>query len=215
MSQDWFRKTSWTSSDSEDFFARLKRSREYNRSQYLRIQASHLADVGTHELTLSALSLLEILLENYPDRFQMACAYLQKAECLSSLGRIEESIKYFKQSIDYQRTFPNVSNQAAISFGLLVVKNNYTSEYKSVLDTLREFEEKISTFPVDRFRISGIRAIIAYELGEHESAREFAQRAISEAKRGHSGFWKHSKLGLVDENDHIFREMLKRSLVRL
>jgi len=212
MPEDWFRKTSWTKEDSDDFFAHLKRARPYNRSQYLRIQASYLAGVGTNELTQRALALLEILFVDYPDRLEMACAYLQKGECLSWLGNINDAVEFFKKSIDFQRQFPNVQNQAVIIFGLTAIENKLRAEYETVLNLLDEFEEDLSEFPVDRFRVFGIRAVIAQELGDRNSAASFAKQALLEAKKEHSGFWKHTKMGLVGENDRALRERLERMI---
>ena len=84
MADDWFRKTSWTREDREDFFERLSRSRKYNRAQYLRIQASYLAENGNIELLNAALELLEMLFTQYPDRTEMALAYASKGRVFAS-----------------------------------------------------------------------------------------------------------------------------------
>lgn len=213
MPDDWFRKTTWTAQDSEHFFAQLMRARQPNRSQYLRIQASHLADLRTREMAENAVTLLEILFEKYPDQLEMAAAYLQKAECLVFLGRIEESLEYFKKAIDFQRTFPNIGTQAPITFGLTVIKHKCELENQTAIQILDEFEDDITSFPVDRFRISSIRAVVAKEFGDNDKARFFAREALTEAAASHSGFWKHPKLGLVGNRDVELRKELAKLAV--
>lgn len=209
MSEDWFRKTTWTGSDEEDFFSRLNRSRKHNRSQYLRIQASHLAGVGVPSTTEAALQLLEILFAQYPDGMEMASAYLQKAECLVALGRTRESLEFFKKSIDFQRSFPNVHTQAPLEYGLVVIEHDLRDEYPLVLEVLEEFEPFVSDFPVDRFRISGVKAVIFFQSDNKKDAVKNARRALAEAETRHSGFRYHPTIGLVGDRDAALLKRLE------
>src|ERR1700722_5779262 len=61
--EDWYRRTTWSNDDREQFFARLERSREaFHKSQYLRIQAYCLQLAGLYE---DALQLLNLLVERF------------------------------------------------------------------------------------------------------------------------------------------------------
>ena len=62
----WYRKTTWTANDREDFFARLKRSRKTSRGQYLKIQAYHLYETNSPIEIKAALELTELALAEYP-----------------------------------------------------------------------------------------------------------------------------------------------------
>lgn len=80
---DWFRRSSWTARDREEFDARLQRSRgPANKAQYLRIQALHLAEAGLHT---AAIDLLDKLLREFPCRTELASAHQQRAESLAKL----------------------------------------------------------------------------------------------------------------------------------
>lgn len=205
MSQDWFRKTTWTKSDEEDFLIRLKRTRSYNRSQYLRIQAFHLAESENPDLCKHALVLLDALFTEYPDRTELAMAYLQKAECLAVLDKIQEAVEYFKKAIDFEKEFPNVSTGAPLAFARYVIKKGLKDEFDQIQAIFAEFEPQNSTFPVQRFTIWGIRAVIAEESGRHSEAIIFAEKALVEAAAKSSGFRYHRKLGLVDvKNDPLY-----------
>ncbi len=212
MSEEWFRKSTWTEFDEEDFFSRLKRSRQYNRSQYLRIQAWHLTESGMPELLKVAISLLDILIRDYPERGQLASAFLQKAEAFSALGYSDEALLFFKKAIEFEREFPNVCTAAPLEFGLFVVRNHLSDQYSYALSILEEFEESNSTFPVQRFEVSAVRSLIAAGLGDKDIARMFAQQVLVEASAKHSGFWKHPRIGLVGKTEETLLEQLEKLL---
>lgn len=56
--KDWFRRKSWTNTDEEEFFAGLKRVRNDEHAQYLKIQAIELVETRDNEL----LDVAEVLL---------------------------------------------------------------------------------------------------------------------------------------------------------
>ena len=71
--REWFRRTTWTADDPEDFDAHLKRSSgDSNKAQILRIQAYHLGEVGNQE---GAIELLDRLFAEFPDKAQLAQAH--------------------------------------------------------------------------------------------------------------------------------------------
>jgi tetratricopeptide (TPR) repeat protein len=192
---DWFRRSTWTDQDREEFNARLKRSRATNKAQYLGIQATHLAEVGLHEV---AIELLDRLLTEFPERIQLASAHLQKAECLARLGQIEPAISEFRAALQAQRDFPNVRTNAWLDFAWFVVEKQQTDLYGEVLEVFKEFRpESADPFPVIEYGYWAIKAIIAESSGEEANACEFAKRALAEASRQHSGLRYHAKLGLV------------------
>ncbi len=81
---EWFRRSTWTDHDRDEFNARLKRCRGAgSKAQYLRIQACHLAEAGLHA---NAIELLDCLIMELPERMELANAHLQKAKSLVVLG---------------------------------------------------------------------------------------------------------------------------------
>ena len=121
-SHEWFRRTTWSATDRDEFLARLKRSRtHFQKSQYLRIQAGHLQDIGTEPMLRAARELLDLLIAEYPDRSQLSLAFQQRAQCLSDLGDYDEAIDSYRKSFDAQREARNVRPMAYLDFGELVV----------------------------------------------------------------------------------------------
>jgi tetratricopeptide (TPR) repeat protein len=198
MANDWFRKTSWSEANQGDFFARLKRTRTVgNKAQYLRIQACHLESVGKPECLRAAITLLDKMLAEFPQQFELASAYFQKATCLAKLGEIEQAVDYFRLALQTEREFPRVQTRAFIEFGKLVVENNLTKFFDEALAELEKLDSGGIQFPVDVYEVFGVRAIIAAQKGESKKAKEFAKVALEAAAKVHSGFRYHSTLGLV------------------
>jgi len=75
--QDWFRKTTWSEADQADFWSHLRRSRTiFNKAQYLRIQANYLSN----RFPTVSLELIEVMIKDFPSRFELASAELLRGE---------------------------------------------------------------------------------------------------------------------------------------
>jgi len=122
--QEWFRKVSWSPEDEADFLAHLQRARPTSRSQYLRIQAGHLAASASPALLAVALALLDRFMHSYPDDTFIAMAHDQRARCLSQLQRPEEAVAAFRAALGAIRHRPNVRPNTPTNFGLFVVERH-------------------------------------------------------------------------------------------
>jgi tetratricopeptide (TPR) repeat protein len=194
---EWYRRTTWSDTDRNEFNARLNRSRgEGNKAQYLRIQAWHLADAG---LRVEAIGLLDRLFSEFPVPFELSQAHGQKAESLAFLGRIDDAIREFRTALQCQRDFPNsVRTNAWLDFGWLIVERRMREHYSEVSQVLQEFRgDGDLGFPALEFRYAAIQSFLADDRGENVAARDFAVRALAEAAKDHSGYRYHSRLGLV------------------
>ena len=65
---DWYRKTTWSSRDAEDFERHLARSRR-QRAQYIKIQAQTLAGTGQVQVADAAIHLAHRYLKEDPRGF--------------------------------------------------------------------------------------------------------------------------------------------------
>lgn len=201
---DWYRRTTWTEQDQQEFFEKLKRSRtSYNKAQYLRIQAYYLQDINTQ----AALDLLDNMITNWPEQSALPQAYLQKAQCLIKLKDNNGAIEAFRNSFKSEKS--KVSTQAYLKFSLFVIKNNLTSLFEESLAML-ELGESITIFPKDIYEYYGIKAIIFEHDNKHEEAREFALKAIEASQKTESGFKYHKDIGLVRDFSSVFHEKVAR-----
>lgn len=195
--EDWYRMKTWSKSDQEDFFARLKGSRTtFHKAQYLRIQASYLQSIGTKGMAFNSLELLDLMLKEYPEKSELSSAYLQKAECLITLGKIEQAIDEMRNALQSEREYPNVETEAWLEFGWTAIIYQLSYLYDEVLGILNEFKSDL-IFPVDKYRWNAIQAIIADEKGNQSTAKKFASIALEASSLAHSGFRYHPKVGLV------------------
>jgi tetratricopeptide (TPR) repeat protein len=205
---EWFRRTTWSNADREDFDARLKRSRGAgNKAQYLRIQAQHLAEAGQHEV---AIELLDRMLAEFPERIQIAQAHTQKGDSLVKLGQTAGAVEEFRAALQYERDFPNVRTNAWLHFGWYVVEEQLTHLYDEVARVLDEFYNKRTLrFPIIVYRYAAIQAILADARGERIQARELAKTALAEAVKDHSGLRYHPTVGLVGSEYATFANRLR------
>jgi tetratricopeptide (TPR) repeat protein len=209
MSQtEWFRRATWTDADREDFNARLKRSRgASSKAQYLRIQALHLAEADHRE---GAIELLDRLLAEFPDSIDIAQAHAQKAESLAKLGQTEAAIEEYRAALQRERDFPNVQTNAWLDFGWFVVEKRLTHLYDGITKVLEEFRDDDElSFPAIEYRYAAIQALIADARGEKSQARKFAETALAEAAKCHSGLRSHPTVGLVGSERKTFEKRLR------
>jgi tetratricopeptide (TPR) repeat protein len=205
---EWFRRATWTDVDREEFNARLKRSRRAeNKSQYLRIQALHLAEAGHHD---GAIELLDRLFAEFPDSIDVAQAHAQKADSLAKMEQTGAAIQEYRAALQAERDFPNVRTNAWLDFGWLVVEEQLTDLYDEVSQVLQEFrDERGLQFPAIEYRYAAIQSLLADARGEKAQAREFAKQALAEAAKEHSGLRYHLTVGLVGSERHQFENRLR------
>lgn len=188
---DWFRNTTWNESLEKAFEAKLRRAR--SKSQYLRIQASHLRE--THPIV--ALRLLERYF-GLGDKFDWAQAYCDQANAFLCLGRIDDAIASYKKALAREAEYPNVKTQAYIDLPFVIVTRSVRARFDEAEQLLRDHQSRL-TFPVDRFMWHAALALIAKNRGNSASASEHASRALVEASHQESGFRYHPTIGLVPE----------------
>ncbi|MBM4069059.1 MAG: hypothetical protein FJ271_08965 [Planctomycetes bacterium] len=209
---EWFRRSTWSDTDREEFCDRLKRSRGAgSKAQYLRIQAGHLAEAGDHA---GAIELLDRMLTEFPEKFQLAMAHAQKAESLAKLSRIEAAIEVYRAALQAEREFPTVRTNAWLDFAQLVVEGQMHALYSEASQILQEFrEEGDLKLPALEYRYAAIQASLADARGDKACAAEFARQALVEADKDHSGLRYHPTVGLVGSERDKFESRL-RALAR-
>jgi tetratricopeptide (TPR) repeat protein len=208
---EWYRRTTWTDQDREEFNSRLKRSRgASNKAQYLCIQAQHLADAG--QLT-AAVELLDRYFAEYPEeQLCLPSAHGLKAECLDGLGQLDSALQEYRAAIQIERQARYVSTNVWLDFGWLVVKRQLSHHYEEVSNVLDEFREKTEeglTFPAIEYRYFAIQAMLAKARGDWNEAQELARKALAEADKDDSGLRYHPRVGLVGKERAEFELSLK------
>jgi tetratricopeptide (TPR) repeat protein len=206
--EDWYRRSTWTERDREEFGARLQRCRtEHTKAESLRIQALYLERVGGQEMLLASIALLDRLLQRHPVSSSLGAAYKQKGNCLLALGRVGEAIDAFRAALAAQRAHPFVRDYSHLDFAGLVLACRRSDLYPEVLAAFTEFGGN-ERLPIEQYRFHGARALMLDEMGNRDEAREAALAALEASRQVHSSFHKHPTEGLVTDPDPSVQERL-------
>ena len=196
-SRDWYRRTTWTLADEQDFFGRLQRAR--NKTEYLLLQSRSLLETRVGEHAAPALRLLDMLLAQSPDPFFLSNAHLARAEALVTLDRVPEAVAEFRSALQARRELPNVINYAYLEFAWTVARLGQQKYYDEALAAMREFESASDIgFPVNAYKYFGALALIADDNRNPADARRWAGRAIHAASVKKGPFSRHPDFGTLD-----------------
>jgi tetratricopeptide (TPR) repeat protein len=100
--EDWYRSETWNADIEAAFYAKLRRARQ--KSQYLRIQACHLAS--------TAPTVALRLLDEYfalGDSFDDAQANVDRATAYLVLGDVDAAVAAYEAALKCERLRPNVT----------------------------------------------------------------------------------------------------------
>jgi tetratricopeptide (TPR) repeat protein len=205
---DWYRRTSWTEQDREDFYARVKRCRsEFNKAQYIRIQALCLQREADPPLYGDAIELLDYLLEECPHPAELAGVYMQKAQCLEAIGQLSSATESYLFSLSAEKEASG-KTRVPLEFAMFVMRHDLRQYYGIVAEALLD-SETLMLFPEGQYVASAAFAIMAYDSGNIEEARRFAQMALAAVKKEDSGLTYHPRAGLVEDPDPDLLERLE------
>src|SRR5687768_1225179 len=113
--RDWFRKETWSADDAADFERRLSRSRA-QRTQYLKLQAGHLAVTGKRDLATPAIELAKRYLQEDPNGLFEAQAHLIIAEASITLEDTEGALLAYRRAVEADSRRRNVRNLAYLQY---------------------------------------------------------------------------------------------------
>ncbi len=206
MSDDWYRLTKWNKKNEEAFFARLKRSRgQFHKAQYLRIQASYI-ETKYPEV---ALRLLCLIINEYPEPFELAPTYLQKAHCLIALSKPDKAIECFRKVLTQETKYKNCLTDGYLDYPTFVVATERKELFDEIKGILLSRIERLM-FHFDYYRYHMVLAIVEWNEGNIPEAKEHANMAIEAASKKHSGFRYHPKIGLVKKQDKKINKLLNK-----
>lgn len=211
---DWYTHSTWTNEDAEQFWSRLRRTRKPQMAaQYVRIQAQTLEQQGLFD---EALMLLEYILANYPESFDLAQVHHQIASCCEKKGQVSAAVGHLRSALRIESQNPSYLTHAWLSLGRVAVEHGLRELYPEFLSIAEAKEagqgglECHLVFPIDRYEFFSILAIISRDKGDLRNARVHAISALAVADLKHSGFRYHAKIGLVRKTDTpLYRDVQK------
>jgi tetratricopeptide (TPR) repeat protein len=173
---DWYRKTTWTSDDAEEFFTNLDRSgTDIHRAQYLKIQALTLRDAKHFR---EALELVELAIKRFPHRETTQIRKL-RADCLCALGHRDDAVEAYRFAFEAQRAQRNIDCHVALAFAEAFHDVDDGVYRPELLELLREEVAQPWSFgPMLEFRYALMFARLFSGLDDVESAAKWADRAL-------------------------------------
>ena len=212
MAKHWYRKTTWSKADQEDFEARWKRARgDWNRFQYLTIQAGHL--VGANPPLFSeALKLLDRALTDFHEPVGIANALGLRARCVHALSGFDAAVPIYREALQFERSYPRVRTQMWSLFPWLIAQERKVDLYDEALEWLSFPQSKDVMFPIDRLRLFTVLAIVADHIGDRVKAKSDAESALRVAAASRSPFPRHKDIGLVIQIEAWAKAELDRIL---
>lgn len=207
---DWYRRVTWTKADEEEFMAKYNRARsDFNKAQYLRIQALYLQKEANPPLFDKSLKLLDMLLDEYPESSEAAGALLQKAQCLESLGKITEASSALLESLVLDQKTSQIKTRAPLEFARFVVKYELKEHYQRAANVLLD-SEMLTLFPEGKYLANSALAIISEERGRLRKARKYATLALKAINVKDSGLHLRPEVGLVQNPDEEVLARLRK-----
>jgi tetratricopeptide (TPR) repeat protein len=174
-----------------EFEVKLGRARR--KEQYLRIQASYLAQ--------SSPNVALMLLDRYfalPDQRDQAQAHVDCATAYNALGRLEDAVGSYESALAYEARFPFMRTSAYIELPTFIAEHGLSHHYERALAVLSEHRDRVA-FHSDTFKWHASSALILSARGQSAVAREHARNALEASTQGDSGFRYHPTVGLVTE----------------
>lgn len=206
MADDWFRSPDWSPTAQADFEARLKRSRDWNHAEYIRIKGLALSEAG---LLQPARDLWKRILD------QDLGHDFEKAGTLEHLGdsyrdtEPERATQYYRRLLSEHPTLNGTTATVEIALAELEMAKGRRADIDEALALLNSFLERgMSEFPNVLFRWHLVLIDIAQATGEKETAQRAASTALDLAARG-PVFPRHKGVGVVHADRQTVRRLRK------
>lgn len=203
MADDWFRSAAWDQDAQDEFAARLRRSRAYNRPQYLWIKGVALAEAGD---TTAAISLWERVLNEYPCSLHAWPARESLGDVARQEGRLDEAERWYRELIEVNPTLNATTHMAEVSLAEILLAAKEEAKSDEGLRLLQSAIERggLLNDQLFRWHLALIEAV--GQLGDLETQQRPARTALSLLERG-PRFSRHPTVGLAKADKVTVRRL--------
>jgi tetratricopeptide (TPR) repeat protein len=206
--REWFRKETWSPDDAADFERRLARARG-QRTQYLKLQAWHLAGTKKPSLAVPAIELAKRYLQEDPGGLFEGEAHLIIAEANATLGESESALQAYRAAVEVESTKQSMRHCAYLHYAWYAATNGMSDEFANVLKAMEQMDKADLIFPINQYKYFGSLAMISEAFGDLENARRMARNAL-EAEVKDGPFSRHKDAGIVRHIDASVQMRLRR-----
>ena len=203
--EDWYRNTNWNDQIEAEFEARLKRSRgNYNKAQYLRIQASYLLGSDIKSLQEKGIEYMLRVIRDYPEEHsstifgneQLGDFYLKKKS-------FDKAEKHFRKVTDYYyaETRSGTSGLADLKLCETILNSEQVEKFEDAYQmATKKFKATGGSLMMnsDKYYYADLMANLCYKMKRKDEATEFAQSAMELSKITEPQFNRHKTVGKVN-----------------
>jgi hypothetical protein len=196
---DWYRRQTWSEADAAEFERQLRRSRT-QRTQYLKLQAWHLAETRRPDVAEAAIGLANRYLSEDPGGFFEVEAHLIVARAKTTLRDIPLALEAYQTAVKLEAKKRGPRYCAYLEYAWFAATNDLSVVFDSVLSAMQSMEEADLVFPLAQYKYFGSLALISAAMQDWENARRMARDAIKAQGRA-APFARHKDVGTVTEVD--------------
>ncbi|WP_067139607.1 hypothetical protein [Oceanivirga salmonicida] len=209
--ENWYRNTIWNEEIEKEFENRLKRSRgNYNKSQYLRIQATYLLSSSNEIFEKKGIELMERVINFYSDEFDSITAKEQLGDFYFSKKDFVNAEYYFRIVTEYYytKTRSGTSGLADLKLCELILLTNQKDKFKEAYKMgIEKFDREYLSFDNEKFYYNNLMANLCYAMNRKNEASKFASIALELSKITRPKFSRHKMLGLVNATEEQIEKL--------
>jgi len=202
---DWYRNTEWSEKIEEKFEERYKRSRtNYNRAQYLRIQALYLLNTNNKVFQKKGEDLLLQLFRDFPDeKSQTIYGHEMLGDYYINIQKYTQAEEEYRLVVDYYHSSQNKSYTSGIADVKLA---SLIFQTKQIQPPSTNLNSELTLNSHKYFYLLTC-ALLANALNKKPAAKVFAEQAIKLSSQSEPQFSRHKTVGIVDSNEDELRKL--------
>ena len=173
MADEWYRSTAWDDEARADFEARLARTRDHSRPQYIKLKGVHLEMDGQ---TAAAELLFRRVIDQYPDSFEAPQCAEYLGDYAMSTGDFEIAEGHYRHVLKLSPDMNATSGEVHLGLAEALIAQGRYEEALGALEYVPVASLSL-THAVCRWNVA--LADAALGVGETQVAADAARRALA------------------------------------
>jgi tetratricopeptide (TPR) repeat protein len=215
MGEDnWYRNKDWNPQIEVNFETRFKRSRkDFNKAQYLRIQATYLLKSSAKKNQEKGIQLMERLIKEYPkETFSTMNGHEQLGNYYFKNKNYQEAEHCFRVVTEYYHKYTRsgTSGIADLKLCETILQSDQTEKFEEaymLATTKFDGTEGVLILNDHKFYHATLMANLCLRMGNLDEASEFATRALELSEITEPQFNRHKTVGIVKADTRVINRL--------